>query len=667
MTHEIGREADVPPEDRRRVVIENVRQDIDCGRFPAKRSLGESVVVEADIIGDGHESLACDLKFRLDGKARWSTRTMLHTVNDRWRGEFPVKETIAHWFTIEAWADPFATWRADMLKRLAAEQDVSADLLIGARLVERAAQRASGNERTALQAAVRAMRSRAAPQKRAEAAIADGLVALMRKHADRSAATRLEREIQVAVDPAKATFSTWYEMFPRSAAAAGQHGTFKDVEKRLPYVKELGFDVLYLPPVHPIGKTHRKGKNNSIKAERDDVGSPWAIGSREGGHKSIHAQLGTMADFHRLVRRAKAQGIDIALDIAFQCSPDHPYVKKHPQWFRMRPDGSVQYAENPPKKYEDIYPFDFDTEDWQALWEELKSIFLFWIDQGVRIFRVDNPHTKPFRFWEWLISGIKAEHPYVIFLAEAFTRPKVMYHLAKLGFTQSYTYFAWRNSKWEITDYFSELTQSQAAEFFRPNAWPNTPDILTEYLQSGGRPAFMVRLVLAATLTANYGVYGAAFELMENVPREPGSEEYLNSEKYEIKAWDLARSDSLREFVAWVNRIRRENRALQSNFSLRFRGIDNDQLICYSKQTEDGRNVIITIVNLDPRHTQSGWVDLPLAGWGIAEDEAYEVHDLLGGARYRWQGARNYVELNPYILPAHIFRLNRLPRSDAQG
>jgi starch synthase (maltosyl-transferring) len=652
--------------DKRRVVIENVRQDIDVGRFPAKRATGETVVVEADIFGDGHDSIACDLRYRAEGKARWSVRPMNLLVNDRWRAEFTINDQITHRFTIEAWVDPFSTWRADLVKRIEAGQDITIDLLIGADLVKSAAGRASRKDGSVLKAAARAIAGRAGTQRRAERALDEVLASLMRKHADRSNATRLEREIVVEVDRPQAAFSTWYEMFPRSASSRpGEHGTFKDVEKRLSYVKELGFDVLYLPPIHPIGRTHRKGKNNAVVAARGDGGRPRAIGSREGGHKAVHPQLGTLEDFRRLVKRARQDGIEIALDIAFQCSPDHPYVKKHPQWFKMRPDGTVQYAENAPKKYEDIYPFDFDTGDWEALWHELRSIFLFWIDQGVRIFRVDNPHTKPFRFWEWLICAIKADHPEIIFLAEAFTRPKIMYRLAKLGFTQSYTYFAWRNTKWELTEYFTELTQTPVSEFFRPNVWTNTPDILTEYLQSGGRPAFMIRLVLAATLSANYGLYGPAFELMENVPREPGSEEYLNSEKYEVKHWDLNRPASLREFIAWVNRIRHENRALQGNFSLRFHNVDNDQIICYSKATGDGRNIIISIVNLDPRHTQSGWVSLPIDTWGIADDERYEVHDLLGEARYHWRGARNYVELNPYILPAHILRLHRPRNSDA--
>jgi starch synthase (maltosyl-transferring) len=455
-------------------------------------------------------------------------------------------------------------------------------------------------------------------------------------------------------------------MFPRSCAPErGRHATFKDAVERLPYVASMGFDVLYLPPIHPIGRTHRKGKNNVDTVTPQDPGSPWAIGAAEGGHTAVHPQLGTQEEFQQLVAEARKFGLEVALDIAFQCAPDHPYVDQHPRWFRWRPDGTIQYAENPPKKYQDIYPLDFETEERQELWDELRDVVLFWAGQGVRIFRVDNPHTKPFEFWEWLIGQVKAVHPDSIFLAEAFTRPKVMYRLSKLGFTQSYTYFAWRNTKVELTQYFTELCQTGVREYFRPNLWPNTPDILTEYLQDGGRPAFMARLVLAATLGASYGIYGPAFELCENVPREPGSEEYLNSEKYEIRQWDISRSDSLKEFIARVNRIRKENPALHGDWSLRFHPVNNDALICYSKGTEDLSDVILTVVNLDAHHVQSGWVDLPVAELGIDPNAPYQVHDLLSDARYLWHGSHNYVELNPRVSPAHIFRLRHRVRTES--
>jgi starch synthase (maltosyl-transferring) len=456
-------------------------------------------------------------------------------------------------------------------------------------------------------------------------------------------------------------------MFPRSARGDGRHGTFRDVIDRLPYVAGMGFDVLYLPPVHPIGMTARKGKNNAVSAQPDDVGSPWAIGAKEGGHKAVHPALGGFDDFDLLVEKANELKIQIALDIAFQCAPDHPYVTKHPEWFRWRPDGTVQYAENPPKKYQDIYPFEFETKAWPELFDELKGVFEFWIGHGVKIFRVDNPHTKPFAFWEWAIGELKRVHPELIFLSEAFTRPRIMHRLSKLGFTQSYTYFTWRNTKQELIEYFTELSQEPSREYFRPNVWPNTPDILHEQLQTGGRAAFISRVVLAATLAANYGIYGPAYELVENAPREPGSEEYLHSEKYEIKRWDTSRADSLSPIIKKLNSIRNENRALQSDWSLRFHPTTNDQIIAYSKSAEDGENLVLVAVNLDPHNVHSAFVDLPLAELGIPEGEEFLVHDLLGGGRYMWKGARNYVELSPHTLPAHVFRVHRRssPGSDS--
>jgi starch synthase (maltosyl-transferring) len=454
-------------------------------------------------------------------------------------------------------------------------------------------------------------------------------------------------------------------MFPRSCASEpGRHGTFKDCEQRLSYVAAMGFDVLYLPPIHPIGRTHRKGKNNAVVSSVNDPGSPWAIGADEGGHKSVHPELGTLEDFKSLLKKAETLGIEIALDLAYQCSPDHPYVREHPEWFRRRPDGTVQYAENPPKKYEDIYPLDFTSEQWAGLWQELLSVARFWIEHGVRIFRVDNPHTKPMPFWQWLIDEVKKQDPDVIFLAEAFTRPKVMYRLAKLGFTQSYTYFAWRNTGPELIRYFGELTATDVREYFRPNLWPNTPDILNEYLQFGGRPAFMVRLVLAATLGASYGIYGPAFELLEGRPREPGSEEYLYSEKYEIRQWNRENPDSLKEFISRINQIRKENRALHGDWSLRFHEVDNEQILCYTKQSEDLSNVIAVVVNLDPHHVQSGWVKIPVETVRLDPLESYQAHDLLTGARFLWHGERNFVELHPHTAPAHILRLRRRIRRE---
>ncbi|HET8611030.1 MAG TPA: alpha-1,4-glucan--maltose-1-phosphate maltosyltransferase [Burkholderiales bacterium] len=647
---------------RRRVAIEAVTPQIEDGRFAAKRVAGEAVIVEADIFTDGHDAIAAELLWRRAADRNWQRAPMMLFDNDRWRGEFPVTHTGRWLYTVRGWVDAFASWRNDLEKRRAADQsgsDLALAFLTGAALIERAEKRVTKADAKIL-AAVRERLSGSANDDEKFAAAQDAALAeIMAGCRGEDQITTYAPELAVTVERERARCGAWYEMFPRSTRTDGAHGTFEDCIARVPYVAGMGFDVLYLPPIHPIGSTDRKGRNNVESAAPGDVGSPWAIGSADGGHKAIDPALGTLADFRRLVAAARAHDLEIALDIAFQCSPDHPYVREHPQWFRARPDGSIQFAENPPKKYQDIYPFDFECDDWRALWEELKSVFLFWIGEGVQIFRVDNPHTKPFRFWEWVIAEIRRDHPDTIFLAEAFTRPKVMHHLARLGFSQSYTYFTWRNTKYELTEYFTELTQDRSREYFRPNVWPNTPDILHEYLQFGGRPAFVARLVLAATLSANYGIYGPAFELCENHAREPGSEEYLNSEKYEIRRWDVARSDSLRDVISRINAVRRDNPALHSDWSLRFHAVDNDAIIAYSKCTSDRSNIVIAVVNLDPHHVQSGWLDLPLDAFDLAPDQPYQMHDLLSGARYIWQGPRNFVQLDPQILPAHVFGLRR--------
>ncbi len=643
-----------------RVIIEGVTPEVDGGRYAIKRVIGDDVVVEADIFADNQDVLSACLCYRVDDDPQWLETPLKPLVNDRWRGAFTVSELGRYHYALQAWVDPFQTWRQGLAKKIAAQVDVSIELLEGAELLEHASQRAHDRDAKRLRNWAQALRSR--PADPAVPALGDDLADLMARYADRQFATTYDKALTVVVDPLKARCSTWYEVFPRSCMSQlqpGQHGSFKSCAERLPDLADMGFDVLYLPPIHPIGQTHRKGKNNTLTAEPDDVGSPWAIGADAGGHKSVHPQLGTLEDFRHLVARARALDMDIALDIAFQCSPDHPYVQAHPEWFRQRPDGSIQYAENPPKKYQDIYPFDFETAHWQSLWDELKSIFEFWIEQGVHIFRVDNPHTKSFPFWDWCIGEIKQAHPEVIFLSEAFTRPKVMYNLAKLGFTQSYTYFTWRHSAWEFKTYFTELTQTSVRDYFRPNLWPNTPDILIEQLQTGGRPAFMMRLILAATLGANYGIYGPAFELCEHVPVAPGSEEYLNSEKYEIRCWDLNRPESLRDLITRVNHIRKTNAALQYDWSLTFHPVDNDHLLCYSKTTDGNANTILVVVNLTPAETHAGWVSLDLNALGLGPDDTYEVHDLLCHTRYQWHGAHNYVELNPFVVPAHIFRVNR--------
>jgi starch synthase (maltosyl-transferring) len=650
-----------------RVVIEEVRPQVDCGRFPIKRVIGERVEVTADIHADGHDLLFAVLQYRSPSQAQWQEVKMEPLVNDRWKGVFSVSEQGRYLYTVSAWPDRFASWSRDLRKKYDAGQDVALDILVGVNLITEATERAAGPDGkrlTTWAAELKASREKN-PQLAVEAVQDPDLIHLMQRHADRSRAGVYNRELAVIVDREKARTSAWYEMFPRSCAQQpGQHGTFRDCEKKLPYVAEMGFNVLYFPPIHPIGLTNRKGKNNSEQCGKNDVGSPWAIGGHEGGHDAIHPQLGTLADFRSLRSKAEELGLEIALDLAFQCTPDHPYAKEHKEWFRVRPDGSVQHAENPPKKYQDIYPLEFENDHAEELFQELKRVILYWISQGIRIFRVDNPHTKPYEFWEWLINEIKDQYPEVLFLAEAFTRPKVMYRLAKVGFTQSYTYFAWRNTKSELTDYFTELTQTAVREYFRPNLWPNTPDILTEFLQFGGRPAFMIRLVLAATLGASYGIYGPAFELCEGRALKPGSEEYLDSEKYQIRHWDTASDHSLKNLITSVNNIRKENPALQSDWSLRFHTSDNDELIVYSKTNEDLSDVIVVVVNLDPYYTQSGWVDLDLDALGLTPAQPYQVHDLLSDARYLWHGPHNYVQLDPQVMPAHIFRVRRRVRTE---
>jgi len=626
-----------------------VQPSVDDGAFPAKRVEGDDVVVEADIFADGHDLISAVLLHRHSSDATPTETRMRPLVNDRWRAEFRVETLGLYLFTIEAWIDHFLTWHRDLPKR--AKSDLDVQLLIGLAMIRAAAARAKGRDRARLEHYVGVVEGNDDVADKVHAVRSDELLDLMGRNGERRFVTRLGCEYAIEVDRRKAAFSTWYELFPRSV------GTFAGVEAQLPRIARMGFDVLYFPPIHPIGRTFRKGRNNSVQSTESDVGSPWAIA----GHKDIHESLGTMSDFTRLVARANEHGIEVAMDIAFQTSPDHPYVREHPEWFRTRPDGTVQYAENPPKKYQDIYPFHFESDAWRELWEELHDVFRFWIDKGVRIFRVDNPHTKPLPFWRWALNELKREHPDLIFLAEAFTRPKIMYWLAKAGFTQSYTYFAWRNTKFELTEYFNEITKPPVSDFLRPNAWPNTPDILTEYLQYGGRPAFTIRLMLAATLSANYGIYGPAYERFVNVAREPGGEEYLDSEKYEVKQWGDA-DDDLTDMIALVNHVRRENPALQQNATLKFHDTTNDEILCYSKSAGD--NVVLAVVNVDPHNPQSGWIELDLNALNLDANRPFQVHELLSGARYTWHGPRNYVQLNPQVVPAHIFRIRRKVRTE---
>ena len=597
---------------RRRVAIENVNPEVDGGRFPVKRVVGDILTVEADAFADGHEEIQVVLSWCEDDCREWHEVEMEPLGNDRWRASFALEKIGRYEYTISAWIDRYGTWEHDLEKRVAAGQDVTVDLQIGAELVK--------DERTHV--------------------------------------STLERPRSVVVDPRRAGFSAWYELFPRSASPdPKRHGTFHDVVERLDYVAELGFDVLYLPPIHPIGRQFRKGANNEPSTDAGDPGVPWAIGGTTGGHTAILPDLGDFAGFTRLVHEARRRGIEIALDIAFQASPDHPWVTEHPDWFRHRPDGTIQYAENPPKKYQDIYPFDFESDDWRGLWAGLADVFRFWIGQGVTLFRVDNPHTKSFAFWEWAINDIKRDHPEVLFLAEAFTRPKLMYRLAKLGFSQSYTYFTWRNSAAELREYMEELTSPSVSDFFRPSFWPNTPDILHADLQAGGRAAFEARFVLASTLSSNYGIYGPAFELGEAKPREPGSEEYLDSEKYQQRKWDLDAPHSLRDLITRVNRARREHPALQSNERLTFHEIDNPNLLAYTKHSADGSDVVLVVANFDFQNSQVGLLELDLELLGLPLDRPYEVVDLLDDTTVAWTGPVGPIELDPRDRGAHVLWL----------
>lgn len=666
-------------EGRRRVIIEEVQPQVDSGRYPVKRTLGDTVTVTAAVFGDGHDHVAGRLLYRHADHDRWQSVPLEPLTNDLWQAKFTVDQLGEWHYTLEAWVDHIGTWHSDLLKRLAASVDASKngasgrseDVLLalhtGALLVERIASRASGPHRASF-LEIAAELSRAANDEAAwrDSLLSDEFAAAAGQYPDPELVTRYQPQLRLWVDRTRSRYSTWYELFPRSASYdPARHGTFKDVEALLPRIAGMGFDVVYLPPIHPIGAAFRKGKNNSVTAAPGDPGSPWAIGARDGGHTSIHRQLGTENDFRKLAASARSLGMELALDIAFQCSPDHPWVTAHPEWFVIRPDGTIQYAENPPKKYQDIYPLNFESSDWRGLWTALRDVFLYWAERDVRIFRVDNPHTKALPFWEWCIEQIHTRYPDVIFLAEAFTRPHVMYSLAKGGFTQSYTYFTWRNSKDELQQYFTEITKPPVSDFFRPNLWPNTPDILPPLLQTGGRPAFVQRLILAATLGANYGIYGPAFEHCEHAPAKPGSEEYLDSEKYEIRNWSKAADYGMAEVLTQVNTIRRENPALQGDLSLHFHRVDNPNLLCYSKTFGDNR--ILVVVNLDPVYEQSGWTDLDLNELNLRYDVPFEVEDLLTGARYSWHRARNYVALRPHEWPAHILRIVERAKEDSQN
>lgn len=646
---------------QQRVLIFDIQPAIEAGRYPVKRVLGECLAVSCDLISDGHDAVAGVLRLNAPQGHEWQELPLEPLGNDRWTASSELAKLGLWHFEVESWVDDFASWQQATRLKHGAGQNVSVELDQGRQLLLAASKRATQPDANELASVLERMRGVPATDALL-VALSDPVRRLMARNPDRSHSCRSARH-PVVVEPQLARHSSWYELFPRSFGQDGQHGSFKDVESVLPYVASMGFDVLYLPPIHPIGHTFRKGPNNSLQAQPGDVGSPWAIGATEGGHKEIHPQLGTLEDFERLVAKAREMNLHVALDIAFQASPDHPYVQAHPEWFVRRPDGTIQYAENPPKKYQDVYPFDLSGPAWQSLWSELKSVFDVWIARGVRVFRVDNPHTKPLRFWEYCIGAIKREHPDVIFLAEAFTRPKLMYALAKVGFSQSYTYFTWRNTAEELRSYLTELTQTSVREFFRPNLWPNTPDILPEHLQHGGRGMFLSRLVLAGTLSASWGIYGPAFELMEHVAR-PGSEEYIDNEKYQLRQWDLNLSDSLRGWITRLNEIRRNNPALQRNDTLVFHTSDNPQILAYSKSAHELGNVLLVIVNLEPRYQHSAWIELDLSALGLRSDETYQVHDLLTDSYFYWRGTRAFVLIHSDAIPAHIFQIRKKLRTE---
>lgn len=646
---------------KKRVIIEHVSPAVEGGQFHAKRVVGEKVEVHADIFGDSHDVVKAVLLYKYAADEQMTEIPMEFQLNDHWTASFIPEKEGFYEYTVLGYIDHFITWRDGLKKKFEAKQNVSVELLIGADMMDATAGRAEGKDAEQLRKWAQQLRENH-ENNMAESvrlALEEEVSQVMYYNYDRSNASTYPILLKVEVERKKALFSTWYELFPRSTSQEpGRHGTFQDTIRLLPDIADMGFDVLYLPPIHPIGRKFRKGLNNSLNANPEDPGSPWAIGAEEGGHKAIHPELGTLKDFQDLVWIAGEHGIEVALDIAFQCSPDHPYVKEHPQWFKWRPDGTVQYAENPPKKYQDILPINFENEDWENLWQELKSVVEYWIEQGVRIFRVDNPHTKSFGFWEWMIREVRSKQPDVIFLAEAFTRPRIMERLAKIGFNQSYTYFTWRNSPYELREYMYELTQTPMRDYFRPNFWPNTPDILPPVLVHGGEPAFLMRLILAATLSSNYGLYGPVYEFGVNTPF-PGKEEYVDSEKYEVKHWDWRQETRIKEVITRINHIRKDNPALHSTWNVSFADVENQNMIVYGKNDETTGNKIIVAVNMDPYNTQSSWVRIPLQELGIDAYRPYSVHDLISGSRYTWYGEWNFVELNPYQMPAHVFKVEQ--------
>lgn len=648
------------------VVIERLSPLLDGGKYPVKRIEGDDLVIEADIFKEGHDIVRAVIKWRKNGGSAWEETEMQPLINDRWTGVFPLINPGLCEYTIEAWGDTFASWRAEFRKKHdGGLTDLVSEILEGTALIEEAAARATNKaDAKALRSYAKKLLLHKEELAAARLIIDSGdLDALMTSWPDRSLATAYVPSLQVRVERKGARFAAWYEFFPRCAEGKPDSGsTFRDCIPRIDDALAMGFDVIYFPPIHPIGVSNRKGRNNSIQAEPGEPGVPYAIGNDQqgvngGGHCDVAPELGTLEDFSWLVGEIKKRGMECALDFAINCSPDHPYVKAHPEWFYKRPDGSIKYAENPPKKYQDVYPLNFHNENWQALWNELRDVLLFWCEREVRIFRVDNPHTKPVAFWEWVIAEVHAKYPDAIFLSEAFTRPKMMRSLAKVGFTQSYTYFTWRNTKFELTEYFTELTRTEMADYFRPHLFPNTPDILPFFLQQGGRPAFMIRAILAATLSPLYGIY-SGFELCENQALE-GKEEYYDSEKYQFKGRDWNAPGNIKETISKLNRIRRDNRALHYLTNLEFHPCDNEQMLFYSKITPAKDNILLVIISLDPWNPQTGYIDVPVADFGFLERETYQAEDLLTGERFLWSGARNFIALHPQQRPAHILRIRR--------
>ncbi len=640
-----------------RVAIEGVEPELDGGRFPVKRIVGDCLEVKADVFCDGHDKIAAALMIRHQDDAHFSEVPMTYLVNDRWNAAFPLTR-IGRWiYTIHAWRDLFAAWRSEVAKKHDAGLDLALELEEGRRLIEAASREARGEAKAAMQARLTAIAAAGdRPGELLHIMLDEDFAEVMARHGPRTNLSSYGRELEVVVGRRAAEFAAWYELMPRSMADdESRHGTFRDVIEKLPYVRDMGFDVLYFTPIHPIGRTNMKGRNNSLTPAPDDPGSPYAIGGPDGGHKALHKELGSFEDFAALVEAAHAHGLELALDFAIQCSPDHPWIREHPEWFDWRPDGTIKFAENPPKKYEDIVNVHFYRDALPAIWLELRDTVLFWVERGVKIFRVDNPHTKPFPFWEWLIRDVNDAHPDVIFLAEAFTRPKVMRRLAKVGYQQSYSYFTWRNTKAELTEYLTELTQGPSSEYMRPNFFANTPDINPVYLQTGGRAGFQVRHVLAATLGSVFGLY-CGYELCEASP-VPGKEEYLDSEKYQLRHWDWDRPGHIRDDIRLLNRLRNRHPALQQFTGLSFYNAGNDQILYYGKHTADFEDFVLVIVNLDPHHSQSAAFEVPLWEYGLADWASIGVEDLVTGERFTWTGKMQHVELNPSVRPYAIWRL----------